>query len=71
MATEVATTAGTAGANGSLASVGTAAKALVLAHPITMAVAGGAILGAGAYYAIGKAFKKKAALAAGQAPAAA
>ena len=67
MATEVATTAG---ANGSLASVGTAAKALVLAHPITMAVAGGALLGAGAYYAAGKVFKKKEAPAAEQAAAA-
>ncbi|WMP19405.1 hypothetical protein [Thiothrix lacustris] len=47
------------GSNGSLAAVGGAVKAFVLTHPMTMAAAGGAILGIGTYYALGKLFKKK------------
>lgn len=43
----------------SLAGVGAAGKAFALAHPMGMAVAGGALLGAGAYYAVGRMFKKK------------
>ncbi len=60
------TTLTTAASNGSLsalgqslANVGTAAKALALAHPMGMAVAGGALLGMGTYYALGKVFSKK------------
>ena len=56
----------TAGSSGSLASIGnslsglgTAAKTFVLVHPMGMAVAGGALLGIGAYYTIGKMFRKK------------
>ena len=56
----------TAGSSGSLASIGnslsglgTAAKAFVLVHHMGMAVAGGALLGIGAYYTIGKMFRKK------------
>jgi membrane protein DedA with SNARE-associated domain len=45
--------------NGSLAAVGTAVKAFVLTHPMTIAATGGAILGIGAYYTLGKLFKKK------------
>jgi hypothetical protein len=56
METEIATTAGS---NGSLAAVGSATKAFVLAHPIGMAVAGGALLGLGTYYVLGKMFGKK------------
>jgi hypothetical protein len=54
---EVLTT--TAGSNGSLAAVTGATKAFVLAHPIGMAVVGGALLGLGTYYALGKLFGKK------------
>ncbi len=43
----------------SLANAGTAAKAFALAHPMGMAVAGGALLGLGTYYAFGKMFGKK------------
>lgn len=64
METEVATAA--AGSNSTLASIGnslanagTAAKAFALAHPMGMAVAGGALLGLGTYYAFGKMFGKK------------
>lgn len=57
MQTEIATT--TAGSNGSLAAIGTATKAFVLAHPMGMAAAGGALLGVASYYALGKVFKKK------------
>lgn len=67
METGIATT--TAGSNGSLASVGTAAKAFALSHPMGMAVAGGALLGVASYYALGKVFKKKEAAAPAQAEA--
>jgi hypothetical protein len=60
METEVATAAGSAAAsNGSLAGVTTAAKAFLLAHPLGVAVAGGALLGMGTYWAFGKVFGKK------------
>ena len=61
MEAEVATAgSGTLSSVGSsLANVGTATKAFVLVHPMGMAAAGGALLGMGAYYAIGKMFKKK------------
>jgi hypothetical protein len=55
METEIATTAGS---HGSLVAVGTATKAFVLAHPIGMAVAGGAVLGLGTYYVLRKMFGK-------------
>jgi hypothetical protein len=42
-----------------LAAVGTAAKAFVLAHPLGVAAAGGAVLGLGAYFGIRKLFGKK------------
>lgn len=62
METEVATI-GSSGSlssvGNSLANVGTASKAFVLAHPMGMAAAGGVLLGVGAYYAIGKMFGKK------------
>lgn len=45
---------------GSLAAVGTAAKAFVLVHPVGMSLAGGALLGAGAYWGIEKLLSKKA-----------
>lgn len=67
MATPVATTS----TNGSLASIGTATKAFALAHPITLAVTGGVLLGAGTYYAVGRLFKKKKTKAESAAPAAA
>lgn len=54
MATEVGTAA-----KGTIGAVGGAAKAFAVAHPIGMAVAGGALLGLGAYYAAGKLLKKK------------
>lgn len=63
METEVATAASTKGSlasvGSSLMNVGTASKAFVLAHPMGMAAVGGAVLGIGAYYAVGKIFKKK------------
>lgn len=63
METEVAATAGNNGSlsavGHSLANVGTATKAFAIAHPIGLAAFGGALLGFGAYYAVGKAFKKK------------
>jgi hypothetical protein len=48
-----------ASANGSLAAVGGAVKAFALAHPLTMATMGGAVLGIGTYYALGRLFRKK------------
>jgi hypothetical protein len=56
----MATQALASAAPGSLAAVGTAAKAFVLVHPIGMSLAGGALLGAGAYWGIGKLLRKKA-----------
>jgi hypothetical protein len=50
MAAEALSTAAT----GSLAAVGTAAKAFVLVHPVSLSLAGGALLGAGAYWGINK-----------------
>ncbi|WP_295887826.1 hypothetical protein [uncultured Thiohalocapsa sp.] len=44
---------------GSLAAVGAAAKAFALAHPVSLSLAGGALLGAGAYWGIGKLLSKK------------
>lgn len=56
METEIATAASQ---NGSFAAVTGATKAFALAHPIGMAVAGGAVLGLGTYYVLGKIFGKK------------
>lgn len=44
---------------GSLAAVGTATKAFVMAHPIALSVVGGAALGVGAYYMLGKMMGKR------------
>jgi len=38
----------------SLASMGTATKAFVLAHPVGVAIVGGVLIGAGAYYVVKK-----------------
>jgi len=38
----------------SLASMGTATKAFVLAHPVGVAIVGGALIGAGTYYLLKK-----------------
>ncbi|CAA6828316.1 MAG: Unknown protein [uncultured Thiotrichaceae bacterium] len=63
METQIAAAAGSNGSlasvGHSLASVGTASKAFALVHPMTMAVAGGVLLGMGAYHTLGKVFKKK------------
>ncbi len=63
METQVVAAAGSSGTlssvGNSLAGVGTAAKAFALAHPMGMATAGGALLGIGAYYMLGKVFRKK------------
>lgn len=56
METEIATAASQ---NGSFTAVTGAAKAFAIAHPIGMAVAGGAVLGLGTYYVLGKIFGKK------------
>ncbi|CAA6828332.1 MAG: Unknown protein [uncultured Thiotrichaceae bacterium] len=44
---------------GHLATIGTAGKTFILAHPMGMAITGGALLGIGAYYTTSKLFKKK------------
>ena len=46
-------------AGGSLVNVGTATKAFVVFHPISMAAVGGFILGMGVYYALTKKSKEK------------
>lgn len=55
METELLTSA----PNGSFAAVTGATKSFVAAHPIGMAVAGGALLGFGTYYVLRKMFGKK------------
>ena len=58
MPTEVSTAvaaaapAGTPGIGSSLAGVSTAAKVFVLAHPVSIAIVGGAALGAGLYHLV-------------------
>jgi len=42
-----------------LATAGGAIKAFFLAHPVGVAVVGGALVGAGAYYLMNKFLKKK------------
>ncbi len=61
MSTELTTaaTAAPVASNGSLAAVGTAAKAFVLAHPVSLSIAGGVLLGAGAYWGIQRLMSKK------------
>ncbi|SJM93228.1 hypothetical protein [Crenothrix polyspora] len=54
--------AGAASSHGSFAALSGATKAFVLAHPIGMAAAGGALLGLGTYYILRKTFTKKPAL---------
>ena len=44
--------AGAPGIGSSLAGLGTAAKVLVLAHPLSVAAVGGALLGAGVYHVL-------------------
>ncbi len=44
--------AGAPGIGSSLAGLGTAVKVLVLSHPVSVAVVGGALLGAGVYYTL-------------------
>jgi len=63
MSTEITTaaTAAPVASNGSLAAVGTAAKAFVLAHPVSLSIAGGVLLGAGAYWGIQRLMRKDAA----------
>lgn len=46
-------------ANGSLSAVLATSKAFVVAHPIGMAVAGGALLGIGSYVSLGRYFSKR------------
>lgn len=43
----------------SLLNVGSTTTAFAVAHPIGLAVTGGAFLGVGAYLALGKMFRKK------------
>jgi type VI protein secretion system component VasF len=57
MSTEI-TTAASAAPAGSLAAVGTAAKAFVLAHPIGLSIAGGVLLGVGAYWGMQRLLSK-------------
>lgn len=57
------------GIGASLAALGTAVKAFVLANPVGIAAVGGALVGAGAYYAFTRLRSKPAA--ATEAPAAA
>lgn len=49
-----------AGSKGSLTAIGTASKAFALAHPVGIAVVGGALVGAGVYYIANRWFKKPA-----------
>ncbi len=56
MSTEI-----TAAANpGSLAAVGTAAKAFVLVHPVSLSIAAGVLLGAGGYWGLQRLLAKRA-----------
>lgn len=52
MATEVAATTASS-------SAWAATKAFAVAHPLTMAAAGGAVLGVTTYYLIGRSWKKR------------
>jgi hypothetical protein len=60
MSTEItaAATAAPAASNGSLAAVGTAAKAFALTHPVSLSIAGGVLLGVGAYWGIQRLLRK-------------
>lgn len=51
------TSAAPAGLSG-LAGIGTALKGFVLAHPVGLSLAGGALLGAGAYWGVRRLLKK-------------
>ena len=46
-------------ANGSFSAVLATSKAFIVAHPIGMAVAGGALLGIGSYVTLGRYFSKR------------
>jgi hypothetical protein len=52
VATAASAPAGTPGLGSSLAGLGTAVKVFVLAHPVSLAVVGGALLGAGLYHVV-------------------
>lgn len=52
VATAATAPAGTPGIGSSLAGLGTAAKVFVFTHPVSMAVVGGALLGAGVYHLV-------------------
>ncbi len=54
-------TACSSGSTSGLAATGTAAKAFFLAHPMGIGVAGGVLIGAGAYWALAKMLAKEAA----------
>lgn len=58
MSTEIIT-ATTASAKGSLSAVLATSKAFVVAHPMGMAVTGGALIGIGGYVALGRYFSKR------------
>jgi len=58
-AVPAANTAGSSSAGTSLAKLGTTMKGVVMAHPVVWGAVGGALLGIGAYYAIGKLRSKK------------
>jgi len=57
-----------AGTKGHLASMGTGTKVAAFAHPVGLAIAGGILIGAGAYYAISKYRNNKAEKSADNAP---
>jgi hypothetical protein len=52
-------TAAAAGSSTTLAGVGTAIKGFALAHLVGLSVAGGLLLGAGAYYAVDRFLDKR------------
>lgn len=56
MSTEVIATTST---NGSFSAVLASSKAFVVAHPMGMAVAGGALIGIGSYVYLGRYFSKR------------
>jgi hypothetical protein len=63
MSTEITTAASaipaaSSASSGSLAAIGVATKAFVLAHPLTLTLAGGLLLGAGAYWGVQQLLKK-------------
>jgi hypothetical protein len=53
------TTVAAAGSPSTLAGVGTAIKGFAIAHPVGLSVAGGLLLGVGAYYAVARFLSKR------------